>query len=93
MCGIAGFIDRALASDAAVGLGRRMAATIVHRGPDDEGVWNDPETGIVLAHRRLAILDLSPAGHQPMVSQDERFTIAFNGEIYNHEDIRTELLQ
>lgn len=68
-----------------------MADSLAHRGPDDQGVWVDPAQGIGLAHRRLAIVDLSPMGHQPMRSADERFTIAFNGEIYNHKTIRAEL--
>lgn len=68
-----------------------MAATLVHRGPDDEGVWVDAGAGVALAFRRLAILDLSPAGHQPMVSGDGRFAIVFNGEIYNFRDLRAEL--
>jgi asparagine synthase (glutamine-hydrolysing) len=69
----------------------RMADTLEHRGPDDAGVWFDENAGIGLAHKRLSIIDLSPAGHQPMVSVFGRFVIAFNGEIYNHIMIRTEL--
>ncbi len=68
-----------------------MADTLLHRGPDDAGVWVDEAAGITLAHRRLAILDLSPAGHQPMVSSSGRYVIAFNGEIYNHLELRAEL--
>jgi asparagine synthase (glutamine-hydrolysing) len=68
-----------------------MADTLVHRGPDDAGVWCDADAGVALAHRRLSILDLSPAGHQPMDSADGRYTIVFNGEIYNFEDLRGEL--
>lgn len=62
-----------------------------HRGPNDAGSWISPDGRVGLAHRRLSILDLSAAGHQPMVSQDSRFTIVFNGEIYNHHEIRNEL--
>jgi asparagine synthase (glutamine-hydrolysing) len=70
---------------------KKMADTLIHRGPDSEGYWMDGDAHIALAHRRLAILDLSPQGHQPMTSVSSRYVIAFNGEIYNHLDIRTEL--
>ena len=69
----------------------RMANTIAHRGPDDSGAWADAHSGVALGFRRLSILDLSPAGNQPMVSSDGRFVIAFNGEIYNHLELRKEL--
>jgi asparagine synthase (glutamine-hydrolysing) len=68
-----------------------MAATLVHRGPDDYGVWTDSASGIVLAHRRLSIVDLSPAGRQPMHSECGRYVIVFNGEIYNHRELRGQL--
>ncbi len=68
-----------------------MASAIAHRGPDDAGLWCDPAAGLALAHRRLAILDLSPAGHQPMASASGRYVIAFNGEIYIHQALRREL--
>ena len=70
---------------------RRMADLLRHRGPDDDGVWADTEAGIALAQRRLAIVDLSPAGHQPMFSACQRYVIVFNGEIYNYEEIRRRL--
>ena len=90
MCGITGFwaSKRPTAMES---IGKRMAGTIAHRGPDDSGVWIDPETGLCLAHRRLSIVDLSPAGHQPMLSRSGRFVLSYNGEIYNHLEIRTEL--
>lgn len=69
-----------------------MARAIRHRGPDDSGVWVDDTVGIALGHSRLSILDLSPAGHQPMVSNCGRYVLAFNGEIYNHLDLRRRLL-
>ena len=92
MCGIAGFLEPAgfpVAEGEA--RARAMADRLVHRGPDDEGVWCDGETGVGLAHRRLSILDLSPSGHQPMTSASGRFVTVFNGEIYNYSAIRTEL--
>ena len=88
MCGIAGIVARASLDEALL---RRMAGEIGHRGPDDEGIWTDCEAGIGFAHRRLAIVDLSPAGHQPMATSDGRWTLNFNGEIYNHAALRTEL--
>ena len=69
----------------------QMTDAIAHRGPDDDGHWFDAEAGIALGHRRLSIVDLSPAGHQPMVSASGRWVIAFNGEIYNHMDLRASL--
>lgn len=68
-----------------------MTPTLRHRGPDDEGIWVDPDAGIALGHRRLAIVDLSAAGHEPMVSASGRLVVTFNGEIYNHADIRAQL--
>ena len=65
-----------------------MTDTLVHRGPDDGGVWLDEQQGIALGHRRLSILDLSPLGHQPMLSPCGRFVLAFNGEIYNYLDLK-----
>jgi asparagine synthase (glutamine-hydrolysing) len=92
MCGLTGFWQPGgFAADAARALALSMAQRIRHRGPDDEGVWVDAERGVALAHRRLSIVDLSAAGHQPMTSPSERFVLAFNGEIYNHLDLRREL--
>ncbi|TMJ79722.1 MAG: asparagine synthetase B, partial [Alphaproteobacteria bacterium] len=71
--------------------GDAMNRTLRHRGPDDGGLWADHTAGIVLASRRLAIRDLSPAGHQPMTSHCGRYVIAYNGEIYNFLDIRRDL--
>ncbi|RMD66113.1 asparagine synthetase B, partial [Candidatus Parcubacteria bacterium] len=90
MCGFVGFLGDPEARDRK-SCGQRMAKRLAHRGPDDEGIWIDEEAGLVLAHRRLAILDLSPAGHQPMSSASGRFVVAYNGEIYNHLEIRKEL--
>ena len=92
MCGFAGFLTGgALAADAARAQATAMADAIRHRGPDDGGVWLDAPAGLALAHRRLAIVDLSAAGHQPMASASGRWVIAFNGEIYNHLSLRAEL--
>ncbi|MDZ4685915.1 MAG: asparagine synthase (glutamine-hydrolyzing) [Planctomycetaceae bacterium] len=93
MCGITGFIDltRATSGDELRAVVTRMADAIRHRGPDDSGAWVDPSVGIALGHRRLSILDLSPAGHQPMASHDGRYWIVYNGEIYNHLDLRKDL--
>jgi len=92
MCGLSGFLQPggfdASAAQASV---RCMADALRHRGPDDAGVWVDAAVGVALGHRRLSILDLTPAGHQPMVSACGRYVIAYNGEIYNHLDLRTEL--
>jgi asparagine synthase (glutamine-hydrolysing) len=71
---------------------QKMTRTLIHRGPDDEGVWLDAVAGVGLGHRRLSIVDLSPLGHQPMVSHSGRYIITFNGEIYNYRELRAELI-
>ena len=92
MCGFAGLWTREGASgDELASQVDRMAGTLVHRGPDDSGRWVDPNVGVALGFRRLAILDLTPMGHQPMTSTSGRYTIVFNGEIYNFSDIRRTL--
>lgn len=92
MCGIAGFWGYGgLKTDAVQDVALRMADTIRHRGPDDCGVWREDSAQLALVHRRLSIVDLSPAGHQPMASASDRYMIVFNGEIYNHLALRTEL--
>ena len=89
MCGLTGyFSNRHIHGQETLTV---MANVMRHRGPDDSGYWHDDEAGIGLAHRRLSILDLSPAGHQPMTSPSGRFKIVFNGEIYNHLEVRHEL--
>ncbi len=94
MCGIAGCMTPAGRSPEALqASGQAMGDAIAHRGPDDHGVWIDDSGSAVLSHRRLAILDLSPRGHQPMHSADGHLTIVYNGEIYNSPDLRIELEQ
>lgn len=93
MCGLTGFWqpDGFAASSRGGEIVEAMALRLFHRGPDDSGMWVDEKVGIALAHRRLSILDLSPAGHQPMVSVSGRFVMVFNGEIYNHLELRKEV--
>lgn len=91
MCGIAGFIHFGKGREAASTRLVAMLKPIHHRGPDDFGVWIDEQHDVALGHRRLSILDLSPAGHQPMGSACGRFVIVFNGEIYNHLELRNDL--
>jgi len=91
MCGIVGKLN--FDSDRAIDeiLLRQMNGVLGHRGPDDEGIWVQGSVG--LGHRRLAIIDLSPTGHQPMSNEDGTIWITFNGEIYNHLELRAELEQ
>ncbi len=92
MCGFAGFCSNQPGGlDGLEAIATRMADAIAHRGPNDSGAWSDAEAGIALGHRRLSVVDLSAAGHQPMTSATGRFVLAFNGEIYNHLEMRTEL--
>ena len=91
MCGIAGTVNMGSARSL-----RAMTEKLAHRGPDDFGYWelDDPAAGsVMLGSRRLSILDLSPAGHMPMTSGDGRFTITYNGEVYNHQELRQGLLE
>ena len=93
MCGIAGLWDpnhRLAARDALAGV-RAMTTALRQRGPDDAGFFHDAAAGVALGHRRLAVIDLSPEGHQPMGSASGRFVIVFNGEVYNHRQLRAEL--
>jgi asparagine synthase (glutamine-hydrolysing) len=93
MCGIAGFIGAAsnIAGGDAGAIAEAMAASIAYRGPDDQGIWIDAETQTALVHRRLSIIDLSAAGHQPMLSANERYVISYNGEVYSFQPIAAEL--
>jgi asparagine synthase (glutamine-hydrolysing) len=93
MCGIAGLFDptRSGAVDRLGAEAAAMAASLAHRGPDDDGLWVDPDGRIAFGHRRLAVVDLSPHGHQPMASADGRWIVSYNGEIYNFEELRSQL--
>src|SRR5580704_12356802 len=92
MCGVAGIFRY---RDAANGVDRleliAMSDQMKRRGPDGSGIWIGDEDRVGLAHRRLAIIDLSDTGHQPMQTGDGRFVISFNGEIYNYKELRTAL--
>ncbi len=90
MCGFAGILEPTT-STPLLETASRMAATLAHRGPDDHDTWADVEQGIALGFRRLSVIDLSPAGRQPMVSASGRFVIAFNGEVYNAPLLRRDL--
>lgn len=93
MCGIAGLLDfrRSLGAERLAAVAAGMSLAIPHRGPDDEGVWTDDEAGVALSHRRLSIIELSDDGHEPMLSADGRYVLVFNGEIYNHRELRDRL--
>jgi asparagine synthase (glutamine-hydrolysing) len=93
MCGIAGFVDSVAATsrDDLLRIVSRMSGRLIHRGPDDGGAWGDAAVGVALGHRRLAVIDLSAEGRQPMQSADGRHIIVFNGEIYNFAELRRQL--
>jgi asparagine synthase (glutamine-hydrolysing) len=93
MCGIAGFFTPAVRAtpEETLALSQKMGQSLFHRGPDGGDSWVDATCGLGLAHRRLAIIDLSEAGHQPMTSHDGRFVMVYNGEVYNADDLRLEL--
>ena len=93
MCGITGFFHKRVAPAEAAKVIESMTNAIISRGPDSNGRWINTEKGLALGHRRLAIQDITLAGHQPMTSASGRFVIVFNGEIYNHYDLRQELEQ
>lgn len=88
MCGIVGIVGGRIDAEILTA----MSSVLAHRGPDDQGIWMDSDAGIGLGHRRLAIVDLSDAGHQPMISPAGRYVISFNGEIYNHAELRRSLI-
>ncbi|MBX9866415.1 MAG: asparagine synthase (glutamine-hydrolyzing) [Burkholderiales bacterium] len=90
MCGIAGYVDQHINYDA-LQVAHEIGLAIYHRGPDSAGLWQDSNLGVNFVHRRLAILDLSTAGHQPMASASGRYIIVFNGEVYNYKRIAAQL--
>ena len=92
MCGIAGVLGFKLDDEYLIAKIERMKAALQHRGPDDSGVYISTNKQTALAHTRLSILDLSSAGHQPMSSDDGRYFITFNGEIYNFQELRQNLI-
>lgn len=91
MCGIAGVVNSKISSDLLESKGKDMISALIHRGPDSEGIWIDEECSLVIAHRRLAIQDLSTSGQQPMHSNSKRYCVVFNGEIYNFKEIAENL--
>jgi len=93
MCGIAGIFDPSggQAPGELAATAGRLADVQAHRGPDGRGVWADPDGGLARGHRRLAVLDLSEAGAQPMLSHCGRYALCLNGEIYNHADLRAQI--
>jgi len=93
VCGIAGLVNTsgAVNADELQASIEAMTRSISHRGPDDQGIWLHAESAVGLGHRRLSIVDLSQAGHQPMISANGRFVIVYNGEVYNHQETRKEL--
>lgn len=93
MCGIAGILLPPRADAERLGAIAAMTDTMTHRGPDDSGCWRDAAAGVALGHRRLAIVDLSPAGRQPMASASQRFVMSFNGEVYNFRELQATLAQ
>jgi asparagine synthase (glutamine-hydrolysing) len=91
MCGISGFLGESASRENSAHMLELMTQALAHRGPDSDGYWFDETAGVGLGHRRLSIIDLSPEGHQPMVSACGRYAIVFNGEIYNYKSLRQEL--
>lgn len=91
MCGIVGVFHPGKRSGIVSDTLRPMVRALTHRGPDDSGIWLDVDVGIGLGHRRLAVIDLSPEGHQPMLSESSRYVISFNGEVYNFRELRRQL--
>ena len=95
MCGLTGFWEFSSlnAAEKQKSFLKKMTSAITHRGPNSDGIWQDEAHNVNLGHRRLSIIDLTQAGHQPMISQNGQLTLIYNGEIYNHKDLQQELSQ
>jgi asparagine synthase (glutamine-hydrolysing) len=91
MCRIAGIVNDALAPQARKEIVKEMCTILQHGGPDDEGIYSNEDHALTLGHRRLSIIDLSAAGHQPMCYEDGRYVISYNGEIYNYLELKADL--
>ena len=93
MCGLTGFIggNKSYSILDSSPIINSMLNKIHHRGPDDHGTWSDSNNGVILGHKRLSIVDLTISGHQPMHSHSDRYVVIFNGEIYNHTELRKKL--
>ena len=88
MCGISGIFSLCKNTNDILTITESMNNSLSHRGPDSHGIWNEDDFSCVLAHRRLSIVDISPTGSQPMVSQSTRYVISYNGEVYNTEELK-----
>ncbi len=93
MCGITGFIANERTAAESLGILQGMTQSLAHRGPDSDGTWQSADGRVNLGHRRLAIIDLTPSGHQPMCSPDGGHVITYNGEIYNYRELREDLIK
>lgn len=93
MCRIAGILSPSISIEENQAMVKQMCDLLKHGGPDDEGFYTDEVCSLVLGHRRLALIDLSPGGHQPMAYDNNRYRISYNGELYNYQDIKKELAQ
>ena len=91
MCRIAGIINPAVSSEEALVMIKGMCWSLEHGGPDDEGIYENADCGLVLGHRRLSIIDITACGHQPMLYAEGRYVISYNGELYNYKELRKEL--
>ena len=92
MCGISGILSLCKNTNNILNITKSMNNSLSHRGPDSHVIWNEDDFSCVLAHRRLSIVDLSPTGSQPMVSQSTRYVICYNGEVYNYQELSKSIL-